>query len=272
MQQIVALRQTRLYKTPGKIIPGGNEVCGVKWFVEQVLRTSENGKWLHLRLGYRSGDWWIVAADWQLLGPSSTNEGGAGAKTPKHRQNARTGQIKANQEAVWFSQRDNENPDGSCFSSCVAMAIATQYPGLIKDDSDYIQVRRKHGKSIHAQSHLDALKDYGLTGHFSQTKTLDWLKERAAAGKITCCGLLHRGHMTNVRKNSSGHYVVVFGYDKDKKTFKVNDPYGKYDWINGIHTGGSGANLVWPEEALYWRCSVEAIHGHLHCCWCLWID
>lgn len=278
-QYIVAKQTTWLYKER-KFREGGSEKCGTTWGVDKVLESSDGGKWLKLKLSSNSGIWYVLSEHWELKKVSRPNDSGIGPVSPdtgRHRVNGES-HVAANETPLqgksrgigavpYFSQRDNQNP-GTCFSSSVAMVIAAADPALIKDDADYIKVRQRYGKSTDAASHLRALKDFGLVGEFSQNRTIEWLRARASHGKVTALGILHNGPLSYPRRDH-GHWVVCWGY-KDG-LYKIMDPAGLLDYLNGGYIGDDGSDVRWPEEVLVKRWTAEAERGFSKSGWSLHI-
>ena len=250
MKQIVAKQPTKLCKIPEKF-SGSFVTTGEKWGVDQVLRSAEGGKWLHLRLSQSAGDWWILSEHWCLpeFGPSE----------PKpHR-------------ITYYNQKDNfTQANRTCFSSVSAMLLKFYLPDAIDTDDDYLRTVIKCGDTTEAATQLMALRSYGLNPVFAKNWTLDKLKETVCR-KPVGIGLLHRSNYLNP---TGGHWVLCHGYDYNTKQFLIQDPWeSDYDWKNGIYRSKApGKDQVWPEEALHYRYTVEAKDGHLNSGFSLWIE
>jgi hypothetical protein len=108
-------------------------------------------------------------------------------------------------------------------------------PG-ISDDLDYLRVVNRYGDTTQQQTHALALQALGARARFRQNMTAGQLKAEIKAGLPVAIGILHRGLVS--KPTGGGHYVVVYGFDETG--WRVHDPYGELDLINGgwVKEGG----------------------------------
>ena len=274
MRQIVAKQPTKLCKTPEKF-SGSFVTTGEKWGVDQVLRSAEDGKWLHLRLSYSAGDWWVLASHWELPPEAASSPIDAGKGQPHQSPQKTATQPKSGgtqpHRITYYNQKDNfTQANRTCFSSVSAMLLKFYLPDAIDTDDDYLRTVIKCGDTTEAATQLMALRSYGLNPVFAKNWTLDKLKETVCR-KPVGIGLLHRSNYLNP---TGGHWVLCHGYDYNTKQFLIQDPWeSDYDWQAGVYDSVTpGKDQVWPEEALHYRYTVEAKDGNLHSGFSLWIE
>lgn len=172
---------------------------------------------------------------------------------------------------VFYSQRDNyRDAHRSCFSSAAATLLKWHIPDSIQNDDEYLKKVFSIGDTVEASVQLKALESYGLTPAFQTDWTMGRLKRQVAGrtGQPVCLGVLHKGKLDKP-ENSGGHWVFCFGYDFNTQEALIHDPNGIYDYQNGVHLGGSGANQRWPEDVLVKRWTVEAATGNYRSGWTL---
>lgn len=131
----------------------------------------------------------------------------------------------------YCSQLDN-GPNGwrQCQTSSIAMElIGTKTPEVL-DDLDYLRIVQKYGDTTLQQSHIKALDELKVPNKFS-TKwgSTDAIKAAIDSGKGFIPGVLHHGPVS--APSGGGHYVLIYGYTD--KAWKVHDPYGELDLVNG---------------------------------------
>lgn len=59
--------------------------------------------------------------------------------------------------------------------------------------------------------------------------------------------------MCSTMITKEGHYIVIIGYDEERKVWICNDPYGRYDFANsryGLIGNNSGAGVEYPYTLL----------------------
>jgi len=140
----------------------------------------------------------------------------------------------------FFAQTDN-GPEGwrQCQTSSIAMALAyLKVPG-IHDDLDYLRVVQRHGDTTTQDAHRLALKELGVTkARFRQNMSAAEAMAELRAGFPVVAGILHHG--TATAPSGGGHYVAIYG--ATTSAWRVNDPYGELDMVNGGWTRqGNGA-------------------------------
>jgi len=153
----------------------------------------------------------------------------------------------------YFSQRDNvDDPTRTCFSSAVAMAVKYIKPSAIASDDEYITRRSQYGGTTQAQSHLDAVRSYGLVPEFIQTADFDILDSELAAGRPVPFGYLHHG--SEDAPSGSGHWAIVIG--KYEGGYVCHDPWGVCDrW--GIFNNINGGFVNYSRRFFEKRWTVE---------------
>lgn len=153
----------------------------------------------------------------------------------------------------YFSQNDNQDGQGyrECASSSVAMLLASKYPDKCSTDDAYVEELKQYGDTTSMSAHMHCLHEhYKVRATFTNTNDLENLQEAIKNGPVAV-GLCHHGPL-NKPDVKSGHWVVVKSLTKS--VIVVNDPNGRYDWVNGVHdTGHSGENLNWPLSAFLSR-------------------
>lgn len=154
----------------------------------------------------------------------------------------------------FFSQLDN-GPSGwrQCQTSAIAMCLAyLKVPG-IKDDLDYALVVRRHGDTTSQTAHAAALAELGVRARFSTTMTQGQLLGELKGGRPAAIGVLHHGPSS--APTGGGHYIAVYGatYAAKSAGWRVMDPYGELDVLNGgwVTQGGtSGKGQVYSFRGL----------------------
>ena len=145
------------------------------------------------------------------------------------------------------SQRNNEfRPSGTCNVTSVAMCIsyfakknARQRQKQQLEDDLYLMVQEK-GWDRHVHAHLSKLFPlFGLTNEFKVEASWEEIKVHLANKKP----VIYSGRFT-----SSGHIIVIRGYDENNKQWIVNDPWGEY--FPSGYQDKSGENLRYSYDLL----------------------
>jgi hypothetical protein len=92
-----------------------------------------------------------------------------------------------------------------------------QEGGFREPESVYAKIMRPYGDTIYNTPHVKALSDLGIKAHYSKSYELEDLID------VLLCNV---PVPISVDYKSGGHIILVVGYDRDKKTFLVHDPYG----------------------------------------------
>lgn len=166
---------------------------------------------------------------------------------------------------VYYSQRDSRvSKDGvnqahrMCFSSSAAMLLKAKKPNALSDspnaDDEYLQRVFQFGDTTSVAAQLSALSHFGVAAHWRDNMDLVALDAHLAAGGLAALGILHQGHVS--RPSGGGHYLVV--YDRDGDGYKVHDPNGELDLVNGGYVAGSsGRGLTYSRQNLSRRWQIE---------------
>lgn len=145
----------------------------------------------------------------------------------------------------YFSQRDNyTDPDGTCYSSSCAMALATVKPGSIKTDDDYLKIVLKYGLSIDALSQIQALAHFGVKAKFTQGASKLTIINQIKKGIPVPCGYLHHG--TPSKPTGGGHWCTAIGYTDTGVI--VHDPWGTCDLLTGTFPSRNGASKIYSDR------------------------
>jgi hypothetical protein len=140
----------------------------------------------------------------------------------------------------YFSQLNPaDGPEAwrQCQASAIAMCLAyLKVPG-IRDDTDYMRVVRRHGDTTVQETHRKALAELGVRARFTLECTAAQAQAEIRAGLPVAMGYLHRGPVGS--PSGGGHWLACFGFDA--VGWKVMDPYGNLDLVNGgwLQKGGS---------------------------------
>ena len=164
--------------------------------------------------------------------------------TPPQQPPAQPGVIEL-RDFPFCDQTDN-GPEGwrQCQASSIAMAlIYLKAPG-IKTDLDYLRVVNRHGDTTAQEAHRQALAELGVRARFRQNLTHGEVLAELKAGLPVVVGALHHGPVS--APTGGGHYVVITG--AGLSAWRVNDPYGELDLVNGGWTrqgNGAGRGVIY---------------------------
>lgn len=164
-------------------------------------------------------------------------------------------------EVPYHSQLNNKyNPTGSCNVTSAAMVVKYVYRKYDKNnkwldkfpayreqqlEDEMYRVMRSLGLSRHSPHDISTMIGlYGVQSRFDEFATIAEVKKHLDSGYPVIC----HGYFT-----SFGHIIVFVGYDDDKETFIVHDPYGEY-WSNGYDNSKSGENLEYSYNLIRRTC------------------
>lgn len=141
----------------------------------------------------------------------------------------------------YFPQLDNASGRGwrECFLSSCAMLAA--FWGQTATDDAYARTLRRFGDTTDPLAQLAALRALGLDAVFRVDGTPALLEAEIRARRPVAVGWLHHGHTT--APAGGGHWSVVVGFDQTR--FRIHDPYGEPDVVNGGHLPGRSGEGVW---------------------------
>jgi len=159
-------------------------------------------------------------------------------------------------DTPYFSQRDNyRDSSRTCFSSSCAMLVETLKPGTLpgnRGDDKYVNTVFSIGDTTDAYVQLKALSKYGIDASFTQTASLDTLKEQIDKGICVPIGILHHGPAS--APSGGGHWICVYGYYGEG--FWVMDPWGELDHATGHYISSDGENQRYSNNLLNTRWTV----------------
>lgn len=275
MHKIISKKSTHLAKKYSNWPDQGSKPIAAEtsYPVEEVLEVlqdeNNNPLFLHVKLGYSSGNWWVRHSDWV----TESEDWPHFPKLESSSLSPKQTKTSPPQTPIYFSQLDNyRDALRTCFSSSSAMLLKFYKPDAIQSDDDYIKTVFEIGDTTKANVQLEALSRYGLKCGFSMEKSILWLIKELEAGRPVVCGLLHRGPLS--RPSGFGHYVLAYAYEPAEQVVMTHDPNGKYDWKKGryMHESGhsGGSSQRWPLTVYEKRWTVEATKGNPDCGWALY--
>jgi GH24 family phage-related lysozyme (muramidase) len=143
------------------------------------------------------------------------------------------------------SQRDNyRDASRTCFSSSCAMLLMTLKPGAIHSDDEYIKTVFSIGDTTDASVQIKALRHYGVSAQFRTNGNRALIQKQIDAGKPVPAGFLHHG--TSSAPSGGGHWLCIIGYDNERGSYIVNDPWGAMNVASGVYSSTSGAKQLYP--------------------------
>jgi len=163
-------------------------------------------------------------------------------------------------KCVYYSQRDNyRDASRTCFSSSCAMLLKWYKPNAITSDDQYIKTVFQIGDTTIASVQVAALKRYGLEVEYTQSMSIDELKDQLDRGPVAI-GILHKGPSN--APYGGGHWIFIEDYKDDKTApggawFFVNDPWGEIDNASGIYDSTNGEHLKYSANLLKARWTVS---------------
>ena len=252
--------------------------------VYQVIETwhdDSDDLFVRVEFGFESGIWWLKRSDWEVKNTKVPTEDTANWPFIESEQNPNPNLTKKPEKTpdrnaskqgrkfevpTYFSQRDNyRDANRTCFSSASSMVLKWYRPDAIQSDDEYLKTVFSFGDTVEASVQLKTLKHYDLSCEFSQTKSIQWLKDFIYDGEdVVALGILNRGLIN--KPHGGGHYVLAYGYDEKNDSFLIHDPFAAYNWSDGTYDiNSSGAEQVWPSVVLEKRWTVESKDSG----WCL---
>ena len=138
------------------------------------------------------------------------------------------------------SQRDNyRDAWRTCFSSSCAMLLMTLKPGVIHSDDEYIKMVFSIGDTTNSTVQIKALQHYGLDARFKTNGNRALVQQQIDAGKPVPAGFLHHG--TANAPSGGGHWLCIIGYDNERGSYIVHDPWGAMNVTTGEYGSTFGA-------------------------------
>jgi hypothetical protein len=138
------------------------------------------------------------------------------------------------------SQRDNyRDAWRTCFSSSCAMLLMTLKPGVIHSDDEYIKTVFTIGDTTNSTVQIKALQHYGVSARFKTNGNRALVQQQIDAGKPVPVGFLHNG--TANAPSGSGHWLCIIGYDNQRGSYIVHDPWGAMNVATGEYGSTFGA-------------------------------
>tara|TARA_B100000427_G_scaffold281005_1_gene251968 strand:+ start:355 stop:1167 length:813 start_codon:yes stop_codon:yes gene_type:complete len=192
-------------------------------------------------LSHNGGTWFIYNDHWSGLGVEPELYVGM---TPKKL------------DTKYYSQRDNfRDSSRTCFSSSCAMLLETIKPGTLqgeRGDDEYIKTVFSIGDTTEAWVQIEALSRYGVDARFSQSCSLETLKDQIDKGIPVPIGILHHGPASS--PSGTGHWICVYGYFGEGVW--VMDPWGELDHATGYYISTEGGNQRYSNNLLNSRWTV----------------
>lgn len=174
-------------------------------------------------------------------------------------------------KVIYYSQRDATVPGQAgrmCYSSTNAMALKYFRPNALPDiaaaDDVYLKRVFQYGDTTMAHAQISALKSFGLNAEFRQNLGWDDVDAELLKGRPVALGILIIGHVSY--PYGGGHWILVTGRTADGKYYRVNDPYGELDLVNGGYLNSKGKGLLYSRKNLTprWRVRGEKGWGILY--------
>lgn len=138
------------------------------------------------------------------------------------------------------SQRDNyRDAWRTCFSSSCAMLLMTLKPGVIHSDDEYIKTVFAIGDTTNSTVQIKALQHYGVSARFKTNGNRALVQQQIDAGKPVPAGFLHHG--TANAPSGGGHWLCIIGYDNERGSYIVHDPWGAMNVATGEYGSTFGA-------------------------------
>ena len=246
MTTITAITNTLLKKEPkqGSELESSEKVNVSQGETYDIVWEGKDGAGhKKVSLANDEGNWFIYTKHWEGLTEAEEKFIGI---TPKKLQ------------TPYFSQRDNYRDSGrTCFSSSCAMLVETMKPGTLpgsRGDDKYVETVFSIGDTTEASVQLEALSRYGIDARFTQSASLDTLREQIDKGVCIPIGILHKGVAAAPR--GGGHWICVYGYYGEG--FWVMDPWGELDHASGYYSSTDGENLRYSNNLLNTRWTVSS--------------
>ena len=176
-------------------------------------------------------------------------------------------------DVPYFSQLNNDTSIfGSGSRQCCTTANAmladylldseltrkAQEQGLQEPESAYIPMVARYGDTTDHGAQTEALKDLGIESYWSYNLSAEDLLASLQAGVPIVIGVAYR---------SSGHIIVVRGYDPATNVWIMNDPFGiRHGSSDSYDVGANGAGDPYSNETMqriFWDLGQEAGWGRI---------
>jgi hypothetical protein len=160
-------------------------------------------------------------------------------------------------DCPYYSQRDSQvsgQASRSCFSSSMAMVTKMLKPGALSGsknaDDEYLQRVFVYGDTTDPNAQIKALNHMGIIGHYAQNMSWSDVDKELEAGRPVGVGWLIWGNVN--APSGGGHWSVIVG--KQGSAYRVHDPYGECDLLNGgyIHSNGKARAYSAKNFGLRW--------------------
>ena len=154
------------------------------------------------------------------------------------------------------SQRDNyRDAWRTCFSSSSAMLLMTLKPGVIHSDDEYIKTVFTIGDTTNSTVQIKALHHYGLDARFKTNGNRALVQQQIDAGKPVPAGFLHHGSAS--APSGGGHWLCIIGYDNERGSYIVHDPWGAMNVTTGEYGSTFGAKQYYAYKTFEPRWMVD---------------
>lgn len=162
----------------------------------------------------------------------------------------------------YYYQFDSATNQGHrmCNSSTNAMLVKFLKPGALSNspnaDDEYLARVRQYGDTTDHGAQLKALAFFGIHPQFRKDLTWEQIDAQLRRGLPVPIAILHNGPIS---APYGGHCLLIIG--KTGSGYRVNDPAGELDLVNGGYpSGGSGKGAVYSKANLdrRWRVGGES--------------
>lgn len=130
--------------------------------------------------------------------------------------------------------------------------------GFPEPESVYMRVVVKYGDTTDHDAQTKALRELGIESYFSYTLSSKDMLTSLKAGIPVVVGFAYKG---------SGHICIVVGYDPEKQSWLVHDPYGtRHGASDSYDVGVGGAYDVYSNSVMqqvFWDQGGEAGWGRI---------
>lgn len=133
-----------------------------------------------------------------------------------------------------------------------------QAQGFPEPESVYMRMVAKYGDTTDHEAQTQALRELGIESYFSYTLSSKDVLTSLKAGIPVVVGFAYKG---------SGHICIIVGYDPDKQSWLVHDPYGtRHGASDSYDVGVGGAYDVYSNsvmQQIFWDQGGEAGWGRI---------
>ena len=130
--------------------------------------------------------------------------------------------------------------------------------GFPEPESVYMRIVTKYGDTTDHNAQTQALQELGIESYFSHTLSSQDILTSLKASIPVVVGFAYKG---------SGHICVIVGYDPDKQSWLVHDPYGtRHGASDSYDVGVGGAYDVYSNsvmQQIFWDLGGEAGWGRI---------